>query len=286
MEVNKVIIPVAGLGTRFLPLSRIVPKELWPLVDRPVLEFVVKEIIDAGIKEIILVLRHEKESIWKYFRGRDTELKRILRERKKEKELEKLNELRKYFESIKFSKVYQKKPMGDGDAVYAARHLVKNESVGIAFGDDLFEYKKPVFLKMKEIFQRYKTIIIGVHHVKKERIPNYGIVWGKKIGRNLIRIDGIIEKPSIKEAPSNLAIAGRYIITPETFQYLKYTKPDKGGEIRLAETFKMMLARKIKILGYQIEDKWLECGNLSQYMNTLFYLVARDERGKGAPQNR
>lgn len=279
--VKKALIPVAGLGTRFLPLSKEIPKEMWPLIDKPILQYVVEEAINSGIKEIVFVSRPEKKAIWNYFSRIDSELKRILRERKKEEILKELEDFEKVFGEVSFSRlasfsqVYQKKLLGDGHAVFQAKKKIKKEPVAVLFGDDVIEAKKPVLLQMIEIFKKYKKPIIALYAVEKEKIPSYGIVGGKELEKDIFKIEKIVEKPRLEEAPSNLAIVGRYILTPEVFEYLQKAKIGKTGEIHLSETFQKMIENKKEILGYKFEGKWLECGTKLNYLKSLIYLTMK-----------
>ncbi|HDM32081.1 MAG TPA: UTP--glucose-1-phosphate uridylyltransferase [bacterium] len=278
MEIKKAIIPVAGLGTRFLPLSKEIPKEIWPLVDKPILQYIVEEVIKSGIKEIIFVSRPEKKVIWNYFSKVDLELKRILKERKKEEILKEVEDFEKIFKEISFSRyasfsqVYQKKLLGDGHAIYQAKKKVKREAVAVLFGDDVIESKKPVILQMIEVFKKYQKPIIALYPIEKERISSYGVVAGNEIEKRIFKIEKIIEKPKPEEAPSNLAIVGRYILTPEVFEYLRKAKVGKTGEIHLSEAFQKMIEEGKEILGYQFEGKWLECGNKVNYLKCVLYL--------------
>jgi len=270
MVIKKAIIPIAGLGTRFLPLSKEVPKELWPLVDKPVLQYVVEEAIASGIKEIIFVSRPEKKMVWDYFAKADKELERILKERKKEEVLKELKDFEKIFKGISFAQLYQKKPLGDGHAILQAKKKLKKEAVAVLFGDDVIEAKEPVLKQMIKVFQKYKKPVLGLAKVPKEKISSYGVISGKKLKGRIYRVEKIVEKP--KDPPSNLAIVGRYLLTPEVFEYLKKTGFDKTGEIRLAETLEKMIEDKKEVLGYEFEGKWLECGNKINYLKSLIYL--------------
>jgi len=270
MVIKKAIIPIAGLGTRFLPLSKEVPKELWPLVDKPVLQYVVEEAIASGIKEIIFVSRPEKKMVWDYFAKADKELERILKERKKEEVLKELKDFEKIFKGISFAQLYQKKPLGDGHAILQAKKKLKKEAVAVLFGDDVIEAKEPGLKQMIKVFQKYKKPVLGLAKVPKEKISSYGVISGKKLKGRIYRVEKIVEKP--KDPPSNLAIVGRYLLTPEVFEYLKKTGFDKTGEIRLAETLEKMIKDKKEVLGYEFKGKWLECGNKMNYLKSLIYL--------------
>lgn len=275
MKIKKAIIPIAGLGTRFLPLSKQIPKEMWPLVDKPVLQYIVEEAINSGIKEIIFVSRPEKKLIFDYFTKTDAELKKILKQRKKEDLLKELEDFEKIFREISFSQVYQKVQLGDGHAIIQAKRKIKREPVCVLFGDDVIEAKEPALLQMMKIFEKYKKPIIGLFEVEREKIPNYGIVGAKEIEKRVFKIEKILEKPKIEQAPSNLAIVGRYILTPEVFDFLKKTKPGKTGEIHLSEAFQKMIEQKKEVLGYKIDGKWLECGNKLSYLKSLVYLCSK-----------
>lgn len=275
MEIKKALIPVAGLGTRFLPLSKEVPKELWPLVDKPVLQYIVEEAINSGIKEIIFVSRPEKKAIWDYFVKTDLELKRTLKKRKKEEILKELEDFEKIFKEISFSQVYQKKPLGDGHAIFQARRKIKRETIAVLFGDDVIEAKEPVLSQMIAVFKKYKKPIIAIYPIEKERISSYGVISGKEIEKGIFKIEKIVEKPKVEEAPSNLAIVGRYILTPEVFEYLEKAKRGKTGEIHLSEVLEKMIEDKKEILAYQFEGKWLECGNKINYLKSLIYLTLK-----------
>lgn len=282
--VKKAIIPVAGLGTRFLPLSKEVPKEMWPLIDKPVLQYIVEEAINSKIKEIIFVSRPEKKVIWNYFTKVDSELKKILKERKKEELLKELEDLEKFFEEVSFSKlasfsqVYQKRQLGDGHAICQAKGKIRKEPLAILFGDDIVDSEKPAISQLIDVFKKYKKPIIGVFEIEKERVSSYGVIAGKQIEKDVFEIEKIVEKPKIEEAPSNLAIVGRYILTPLVFQYLEKTKPGKTGEIHLSETFQKMIENKEKILAYKIKGNWLECGNKLGYLKSIIYLTLKNPK--------
>lgn len=243
MEIKKAIIPIAGLGTRFLPLSKVLPKELWPLVDKPVIQYIVEEAIASGIKEIIFVSRPGKRIILDYFA-----------------------------QNFSFSQVNQKKPLGDGHAILQAKKKIDKTPVAVLFGDDVVESKIPCLLQLIKIFKKYQKPVIALYRIPKKNLPSYGVARGEKIGKGVYRIKKIIEKPEIKKAPSNLAIVGKYILTPEVFDYLSSAKPGKNGEISLAENLEKMIKDKKEILGYEFEGKWLECGNKLAYLKSNLYL--------------
>jgi len=277
-KVEKVILPIAGLATRFLPLSKGVPKEIWPLVDKPVLVYILEEILKSSFKEIILVLSPQKKQFWDYLSKENLNLKKILKERGKKELLKELEEFEKSFKKINFKEVFQKKPLGDGDAILKAKNLIKNEPFAVAFGDDVIESKRPALLQMVNVFKKYQKPVLGLFRVEKKKVTSYGIVKVEKLKERIYRIREIVEKPKIKQAPSNLAIVGRYILTPEIFDYLSYLrkiKKDEKKEIIWAEALQLMLKENKEILGYCIEGKWLECGNKIEYLKSNLYLTLK-----------
>lgn len=272
MQIKKAIIPIAGLSTRFLPLSKTVPKELWPLVDIPVIQYIIKEAKDSGIKEIIFVLNPNNKKILDYLRP-SAKLEKILKERKKENILRQVKKLHDLCADISFSYVLQKKPLGDGHALLQAAKLIKDEPVVSMFGDDIIDSKVPGVLQMANIFKTCQKPILALCQLSKEKIPNYGIVKNEKIANRLHKIKSIVEKPPLEKAPSNLAIIGRHILTPEVFYYLKKAKPTKKGEIILAEVINNYMIKEGKVIyGYEIDGHWLECGDKLRWLKSNLYL--------------
>ncbi|MBZ9569744.1 UTP--glucose-1-phosphate uridylyltransferase [Patescibacteria group bacterium] len=282
MEIKKAIIPIAGLGTRFLPLSKILPKELWPLVDKPVIQYVVEEAKQSGISQIIFIISPEKRVVLDYFKKyyfkKSPKLEKKLKEQNKITFLQELKKLEELCQDLSFSYVLQKKPLGDGHAISLARNSVKGEPVAVSFGDDIVDSKTPCLLQLIKIFKTSQKPVIALHRVPKEKIPSYGIVRIERITSHLYKIKKIVEKPSIDEAPSDLAIVGKYILTPEVFDYLKKAKPSKKGEIILAETFDSMIKDGKIIYGYQFEGRWLECGNKLNWLKSHFYLSLKHHK--------
>jgi len=282
MEIKKAIIPIAGLGTRFLPLSKILPKELWPLVDKPVIQYIIEETKASGISQIIFVISPEKRVVLDYFKKyylrKAEKLEKKLKEKNKITFLQELKKLEELCQNLSFSFVFQKKPLGDGHAIFLTRNLVKGEPVAVSFGDDIVDSKTPCLLQLIKIFKTAQKPVIALHRVPEEKIPSYGIVKVERITSRLYKIKKIVEKPAIDEAPSDLAIVGKYILTPEVFDYLKKAKLSKGGEIMLAETFDSMIKDGKIIYGYQFEGKWLECGNKLNWLKSSFYLSLKHHK--------
>lgn len=278
-EVKKAIIPVAGLGTRFLPLTKVFPKELFPVVDKPMLQYVVEEALSAGFKEIIFVTRPDKKEIVDYFKkyfSQLPKLNKILEKRKKNHLLEKLKKLEKVSKEITFSRVMQEEQLGDGHAILQAKEKIGKEPVAALWGDDIVESKTPCILQLIQLFKEYQKPVIALSRIPKERLPFYGVVRGKKIKDGVYRIEDIIEKPKIEEAPSNLAIVGKYVLTTEVFDYLAAAQPGKGGEIYLSENLRKMIKDGKEVLGCEFEGKWLECGNKVGWLASSFYLTLKN----------
>lgn len=271
MEIKKAIIPLAGLGTRFLPLSKVVSKELWPLVDVPIIQYIIEEAKNSGIREIIFVLSPENKKVLDYLKP-SPKIEKILKERKKENILTEVKKLEEFLKDISFSYVLQKKPLGDGHALLQAAKLIGEEPVACMFGDDVIDSKTPGILQLAKIFKTCQKPVVALYRLPKEKIPAYGVVGVEKIANRLYKIKKIIEKPSLKEAPSDLAIVGRYILTPEVFDYLKKAKPTKKGEIILAEVINNEMLKDGKVIyGYELEGNWLECGDRLRWLKSNLY---------------
>lgn len=278
IEIKKAIIPIAGLGTRFLPLSKVLPKEIWPLVDKPVIQYIVEEAKNSGVKEIIFVNRKDKKEVKKYFQKylkKIPEIEEILKKRGKNDLLAELKKLEKITGEISFSYMLQKKALGDGHAILQAKNSVGKKPVAVLFADDVVESKSPCLSQMIKIFKKYQRPLLALYRLPKKNLPYYGIVSVNKIEKRVYKIKGITEKPLPKEAPSNLAVVGKYILTPEVFEYLKKAKPGKTKEIILADTFQKMIKEGKDIYGYEFEGKWLECGNKLAYLKSNFYLALK-----------
>jgi len=276
-EIKKAIIPVAGLGTRFLPLSKALSKEFFPLVDKPAIQYIVQEVKNSGISEIIFVISPGQKMIKDYFK-KDPALEKILVKRKKENILKEMKEFEAILENISFSFVVQRNPMGDGHAILQAANLVKNEPVAVLFGDDIVYGETPAISQLMEIYKTCDSPVMGLKELPKEKLPAYGVPATEKIASRLYKIKKIIEKPGINELPSQFAICGKHILTPEVFDYLKKAKPSKKGEIILAEVYDKMLSDGKTIYGYELKGEWLECGDKEKWLKSFFYLCLKDPK--------
>lgn len=272
-EIKKAIIPIAGLGTRFLSLSKVVPKELWPLVDKPILQYIVEEAKNSGISEIIFVVNSEKKFVLDYFK-KSPKMEKILKERKRNHLLFELRNLENICRDISFSSVFQKKPLGDGHAILQAENKVRGENIGVLFADDVVDSKIPCLSQLLKVFKTCQKPILALYRMPKEKLPFYGIVEVEKIANRIYKIKKIVEKPppTTVVVGGGLAIVGKYILTSEVFDYLKKAKPGKRGEIVLAEVLDKMLKDGKVIYGYEFEGKWLECGNKLSWLESNFYL--------------
>jgi len=270
-EVRKAIIPLGGMATRFLPLSKAVSKELLPLADIPVIQYLVKEARDSGIEEVIFVLSANNKKLLDYFKP-CAKIERTLKERKKDDCLNELKNFDKSFEGMKFSYVIQKEPLGDGHAILQAAKLVKDEPVAVMFGDDIIDGATPAIAQLLKMFKTCQKPVIGCVKLPKEDVKAYGCLDVEKIANRFYKVKGVIEKPKVEEAPSNLAICGKYIITPEVMQYLKKAKPGPNGEIIMAEVINNAMIREGKLIyAYEFEGKWLECGDKLKWLKSNIY---------------
>lgn len=261
-RIRKAIIPVAGLGTRFLPATKAQPKEMLSVVDKPVIQYIVEEAVESGIEEIIFVTSQAKRAIEDHF-DRNAELETRLREKGKTAELE---QVLKISELAKFAFVRQKEPKGNGHAILQALPFLDlHEPVAVLFGDDIIDHQTPCLKQLIDAYDRTGTPIIAVMDVPKEQVKSYGVIAGSQSEERLWRMTSIIEKPKPEEAPSTLAVVGRYILTPDFLTYLPKTKPGKDGEIGITDTITEYL-RTHSIHAYRFEGDRYDCGNKAQFL--------------------
>ena len=273
--IKKAVIPIAGLGTRFLPLSKTVPKEFLPLNSKPVIHYIVEEALGAGVRELIFVISPEKREIFKnyilkYFQ-KDKKLIKILKEREKKEAVEVLKTIPK----IKYHYLFQKKPLGDGDAILRAEKFLKKEPFLVLFGDDLSFGKEKFPVQLVKAFEKIKKTILCLYKMPKKKLSAYGVPKVQKIKKRLYKVLDLVEKPK-RKPPSNFALVGNYLLTPEIFSYLKKLKPQKG-EIILANGLKKMLEDKKEIFGLEVEGKWLECGDLKKWTESFIFLSKHEK---------
>ena len=273
MKIRKAVIPVAGLGTRFLPATKTVPKELLPIVDIPAIQYVVQEAVDSGISEVIFVTGRGKDSIEDHF-DEIPELEQVLEERGQK---EAVQSLRQIAEMIEVVSVRQKKPLGLGHAVFCARDLVGDEPFAVLLSDDLIEAPVPCMRQLMEIFEEKRESVLALRRVPEDQVRRYGIVQGKELTKGLYEVENMMEKPQPHETPSRLAIIGRYILRPEIFSLLENVTPGKGGEIQLTDGISQ-LARQRKVYGYEFEGEHYDIGDKFGFVRaTVAYALKRPE---------
>ena len=273
--IHKAIIPVAGMETRFLPATKAQPKEMLPVVDKPIIQYIVEEAVSAGIKEIIFVTAIGKRALEDHF-DRNFELEYRLEQKKKEEELKQIRNLGNL---AKFAFVRQQKPLGDGHAILTAAHFIgDDEAVAVLFGDDIIKGEKPAIGQLIEIFSRYGDPVVALEKIPRQNVSKYGIIGGVKLDKKTWEIKNFVEKPQADKAPSDLAAVGRYIITPEIINILKKQKPGKDGEIRLADAFSSRLSANKPVYGCQFEGKRYDCGDKLQFV------IAQIETGLEHPE--
>lgn len=266
-KVTKVVIPAAGFGTRFLPQTKAMPKEMLPVVDKPVIQYVVEEAVSSGIKDIIIVTGANKRAIEDHFDVPDENLIKNLLHGKKYPLLEQVKEIS---EMANFIYIRQKGPYGNSTPINSARHLVENEPFLVLWGDDFVSSKPPRAKQMIDAYYKYETTILcGIRTDKEEDTKRYAFVKGKDLGNGVYKVERLIEKPGPGNAPSDLAIVSGYVLTPDIFPILDLQKPGKGGEYYLPEAIDA-LARKHPVYAIEIKNaKYYDTGNKIEYMKTV-----------------
>lgn len=274
-RIRKAIIPVAGMGTRFLPATKAQPKEMLPVVDKPVIQYIVEEAVAAGIEEVIFVTAMGKRAIEDHF-DRNFELEYRLEQKKKMKELASIEAIGHL---AKFAFVRQAKPLGDGHAILAAAPFVgDDESVAVLFGDDIISGEIPAIGQLISTFEKYHDPVVAIQEVPKSKVGSYGVIGGVEIDDATWQVKEFVEKPDPAEAPSNLAAVGRYVITPEILRLLESQEPGKDGEIRLADAFATHLKNGNAMYGCKFDGIRYDCGNKFQF------IVAQIELGLKHPE--
>lgn len=271
----KAVIPAAGLGTRFLPATKAQPKEMLPIVDKPTIQFVVEEAINSGIDDILIVTGRGKRAIEDHF-DKSFELEHVLEEQGK---LELLKQVRDISDLADIHYVRQKERLGLGHAILCARDHVGDNPFAVLLGDTIVESKIPCTKQMIQFYNKYKGSIILVEKVPRDRISSYGIIDYEQIDKSVYKIKDLVEKPSPEEAPSDLGIIGRYILTPEIFNYLEKTNPGKEGEIQLTDA--LYLLKEIQpIYACKFVGKRYDIGNKFDYLKaSIEYALENHELG-------
>ena len=275
-RIRKAVIPAAGFGTRFLPATKATPKEMLPIVDKPTIQYIVEEALASGIEDILIISGHAKRAIEDHFDSTP-----ILEENLRAKGKTELLKMVQEISEINVHYIRQKHMRGLGDAILCARAFVDNEPFAVLLGDDVVYNPKPQPPALKQLMDMYTqtgATILGCQKVPKEKVSSYGIVAGEPtINEQLMKVNDMIEKPSIEEAPSQMAVLGRYIITPDVFEVLQNTKPGKGGEIQLTDALKVM-AKRENVYAYNFTGKRYDVGDKLGFLKaTVEFALRRDD---------
>lgn len=272
MKVKKAIIPAAGLGTRFLPATKAQPKEMLPIVDKPTLQYIIEEAVKSGIEEILIITGRNKKSIEDHF-DKSVELELELEQKGKKEMLEMVKEISNM---VNIHYIRQKEPKGLGHAIYCAKSFIGNEPFAVLLGDDIVDSNVPCLKQLIDAYNEYKTTILGVQHVDVENVDKYGILDVKHIEDRVYKVKDMIEKPNKDEAPSNIAILGRYIINPSIFEILENQEPGKGGEIQLTDALKT-LSKQEAIYAYDFEGRRYDVGDKLGFLEATIDFALKKE---------
>jgi len=276
LKVRKAIIPAAGLGTRFLPATKAQPKEMLPIVDKPTIQYIVEEAINSGIEDIIIVSGRNKRAIEDHF-DKSYELEQEL-ERKGKEEL--LDLVRGISNLADIHYIRQKEAKGLGHAIYCAKSFIGDEPFAVLLGDDVVDSEVPCLKQMIDVYNEYKTSVLGVQKVNEEDVSKYGIVSCKQVDDRVYKVKDLVEKPDTNNAPSNIAILGRYIITPLIFECLENAQPGKGGEIQLTDALKSLIGQEA-MYAYDFIGKRYDVGNKLGFLEaTVEFALKREDLNK------
>ncbi|WP_010233808.1 UTP--glucose-1-phosphate uridylyltransferase GalU [Clostridium arbusti] len=271
-KIRKAVIPAAGLGTRFLPATKAQPKEMLPIVDKPTIQYIIEEAVASGIEEILIITGRNKRSIEDHF-DKSVELELELESHNK-KELLKIVKDVTNLANIHF--IRQKEPRGLGHAIHCAKSFVGDEPFAVMLGDDVVDAEIPCLKQLINCYDEYKTSILGVQRVEKSQVSKYGIVKNLNIEKGVYKVKDLIEKPSVQESPSNIAILGRYILMPDIFDVLEKTKPGKGDEIQLTDALKNLLGHQA-IYAYEFKGRRYDVGDKFGYLQATVEMALKRE---------
>jgi|TARA_B100001093_G_scaffold428804_1_gene423771 UTP--glucose-1-phosphate uridylyltransferase len=271
-KIIKAVLPVAGFGTRFLPATKAIPKEMLPIIDKPLIEYAVEEAVNAGIEEIIFVTSHTKVAIENHF-DTNFELEEKLQKNSKHEFIPLINP--ENFKNVRFTYVRQKSPNGLGDAINHTSHLINDEPFAILLADDLIFSEESCLSQLKIVYESLGSSVIGVNEVPQDEISKYGVIDPKYVDSN-IKVNNIVEKPSINDAPSNLAVVGRYILDNEIFKYLERTKKDSSNEIQLTDAIKLMLTDH-EVFACKYKGNKFDCGSKKGFVAATVFKGLQDE---------
>lgn len=268
--VRKAVIPAAGLGTRFLPATKATPKEMLPIVDKPTIQYIIEEALHAGIEDILIITGRSKRAIEDHF-DRSIELELNLEEHGKLKELEMVRKI----SNIRIHYIRQKEPRGLGHAILCAKQFVGDEPFAVLLGDDVVDSKVPALKQLIDVYDKTGASVLGVQEVPQEKVSAYGIVASEPTGDvRTFKVNDMVEKPAVEEAPSRLAVLGRYIITPEIFPILEETEPGRGGEIQLTDALKV-LAKEQAMYAYNFEGRRYDVGDKQGFLEATVEMALK-----------
>jgi UTP--glucose-1-phosphate uridylyltransferase len=273
-KVRKAVFPAAGLGTRFLPATKASPKEMLPIVDKPMIQYAVEEAEACNIKEFIVITGKSKRAIEDHF-DYAWELEETLKNKGKHSILEEIHRLSQH----QFAYIRQGAPLGLGHAILCSKPFVKDEPFAVILSDDIIDPDDKLLAKMIKIYNKYKATVLALQKVPKSEIHRYGVIAGKEVNKNVFKISDMVEKPSASEAPSDMAIIGRYILTPDIFSILEKTPPGRGGEIQLTDALKMLL-KKRPVYGYLFEGKRYDGGDKLGYLKATVEIALKNSSMK------
>ncbi|WP_206831079.1 UTP--glucose-1-phosphate uridylyltransferase GalU [Alicyclobacillus fructus] len=270
--IRKAVIPAAGLGTRLLPATKVIPKEMVPIVDKPTIQYIVEEAVASGIEEIIIVTSRSKRAIEDHFDA-SVELEDVL-ERKGS--LAQLDQIRSISRMAHFHYVRQARPLGLGHAVLCARRLVGDEPFAVLLGDDVFVGKTPCLQQLIQVHEETGRSVVAVQEVEETEVSRYGVIRPLPIRERLWDVESLVEKPQVAEAPSNLAVAGRYVLTPDVFDILECVGPGRGGEIQLTDALSLLCQRS-GLVALEFEGKRYDVGDKRGYVRATLEFALQDE---------
>ena len=271
--IKKAVLPVAGLGTRFLPASKAIPKEMLPIIDKPLVQYAVEEAVNVGINEIVFITSPEKFSIKNHFKKNKEIETKLIKSGKNDLAMAINPEI---FSKVSFYYVNQKKQNGLGDAILHAESIIGNSPFAILLPDDLFISKKSCLQQLIDAYALNKSSAIAVNVIDKNNIHKYGVIKPKERTSEIIKIEDIVEKPNANDAPSDLAVCGRYILNSSIFKHLKSVKPDKSDEIQLTDAIKSMLIEE-EVYGVLYDGEKFDCGSKEGFVHATIALALRDE---------
>jgi len=272
VEVKKAVFPAAGLGTRFLPATKASPKEMLPLVDKPLIQYGVEEVVASGIEEVVIVTGRGKRAIEDHF-DVSFELEHELKQKKKYKLLK---EVERISNLVQFSYIRQRKALGLGHAVLTAESLVNGEAFAVVLSDDIIDSDVPVTKQMLDVYGKYGGPVVAICEVDRRDVSSYGVIDGVEVETGVFKLRDMVEKPAVEDAPSNLAIIGRYVLTPDIFDALRDTEPGRGGEIQLTDAIRAMM-KKRPVYGYRFKGTRYDAGDKLGFLKATVEYALKDE---------